>query len=77
MFDGIPDGNVLSRFHPTSPMLASGLADGRVILIKGTDRRSPFSSWRVERELKGQNLHQPMTAMEWNVSRLRSKQLFE
>lgn len=53
------------NFHPTDPVLACGLQDGRVVLLKGSDHSISFPHWIIERELGGKK---EISLLQWNVS---------
>ena len=57
------------RFHPTDAVLACGSYDGQVTIFKAAKWSVPFSNWRIERELKVQNV-KDIKSLEWNVSYL-------
>ena len=54
-----------ASFHPTEPILACGLTDGRIVLLKGSDHSTPFSQWVFDYILPV-GVHKVTIA--WNVS---------
>ncbi len=63
---GIRDVRCAS-FHPIDSVLACSLADGRVVLLKGSDRSTLFSNWRDTRELVSVNETNVKISLGWNV----------
>ena len=54
-----------ASFHPTEPILACGLTDGRIVLLKGSDHSTPFSQWVFDYILPV-GVHK--VTITWNVS---------
>lgn len=53
-----------AKFHPIDPVLACGLLDTRVVILRGANHSVLFADWKIERELQPKSL---ALELEWNV----------